>query len=63
MMKEGNQWHKYQKDIPKIVNDFALSEKFNWTPNQIDEIDPHKKRCYLCLIKGEGESKKYDTIA
>ncbi len=57
MISPGREWYKYKDDIIRINQNIALSEKFGWTPTEIEALDEDSKNEYLAYLKGEGMAK------
>jgi len=39
---------------------YALSEKFGWLPDQINELDLDDERMYLAILQGAGKAEPKD---
>jgi len=54
MMKEG----KLDRRIPMYLTRKKLSDMYNWTPNQINEMDLEDMLAYIAIDSGREEAKK-----
>ena len=57
LIQRGRPWHNFKEDIIDSVQNFVLSERFGWTPKQIEELENEERQRYIALLKGQSLAK------
>jgi len=59
MFKRGVEpWITFKDEIIEYMDKLAFSNRFGWTPSQVDELDEYDYMAYTSMMKGQGEAKQ-----